>query len=263
MSELTKNALDSIEAAVKIILSSKYVVALVGAGISVESGIPPFRGPGGIWTKYGEPGMDGFQRFLDNPKKWWTDRLHPRDDWRIQHHNVLAQAQPNSGHFALVELEEIGVLKSIITQNVDNLHFKAGSKNVIEIHGNAFKLRCLRCNERFDQDTFQVKDLPPRCPRCGGIVKTDSVMFGEPIPQDVLIKCYAEIEKCDCMMLVGTSGVVYPAASFPKAVKSNRGVLIEVNPYETALTSACDIVIRAPSGKALPVLVNRIKMSRG
>ncbi len=252
---------NEIEAAARLILSAEYVVALTGAGISVESGIPPFRGPGGLWTKYGEPPMDGYRRFLADPKRWWKERLDPRR--RRSLGASIREAKPNPGHIALAEMEEMGLLRTVITQNIDNLHTEAGSRNVLEIHGNARKLRCIGCGARFPWEGFDLSELPPRCPECGGIVKGDTVMFGEPIPGDVLSRCLEEAERCDCMLVVGTSAVVHPAASLPLMVKNREGVLIEVNPRRSELSSLCDIRIRAPSGEALPALVSALKRLRG
>ncbi len=247
-----------VEEAARIILGSRHVVALVGAGLSVESGIPPFRGPGGLWTKYGEPDMLGYQRFLQDPKAWWEERMRGSPVYQ-ELLEALDRARPNPGHYALKEMEDLGFLHHIITQNIDNLHQEAGSRHITEIHGNRHKLRCIHCHSRWWIEEFEVRELPPRCPRCGGLVKSDTVMFGEPIPPDALEECVRQTAMCDCMLLVGTSGVVYPAAGFPVDVKMQGGKLIEVNPMETALTDLCDVVIRAPAGTALPALVQKLK----
>jgi NAD-dependent deacetylase len=247
-----------IERAASLILACKYVVCLTGAGISVESGIRPFRGPGGLWTEYGEPPMDGYQRFLANPKAHWERRVKKEGFWAF--FEALERAKPNPAHYALAELEDMGVLKYLITQNVDNLHRAAGSKRVAEIHGNFLKLRCIQCNSRYDQEEISLETLPPLCPRCGGIIKDDGVMFGEPIPPDVLRICEEETYKSDCMLSVGTSAFVYPAAAFPQQVKRRGGVLIEVDPYETELTPFCDISIRGKAGEMLPQLVDSIRI---
>ena len=247
----------AVERAAELILSSSYVTALTGAGVSVESGIPPFRGPGGLWTRFGEPPMDGYQRFLADPKKWWEERIRRLETGELT--QTIFKAKPNPGHYALAELERLGILKALITQNIDDLHNKAGSRNVLEIHGNIYKLRCLNCLSRFPLEGFDLSELPPRCPNCGGLVKSDTVMFGEPIPRDVLNRCLEEAERSDCMLVIGTSAVVYPAAGLPLIVKRNGGVLIEVNPNETELSYLCDVIIRAPSGKALPRLVEEVK----
>jgi len=248
----------AVEQAARLIVGSRHVVALVGAGLSVESGIPPFRGPGGLWTKYGEPDMQGYQRFMEDPKRWWEERMSHSGAYQ-ELIEALAQAKPNTGHVALSELEEMGYLRHIITQNIDNLHQEAGSKAVTEIHGNRTKLRCLECGQRWPLDEFPIDELPPHCPACGGIVKSDTVMFGEPIPRDALDECIAQTRMCDCMLLVGTSAVVYPAAGFPVDVQMSRGKLIEVNPHETPLTEMCEVVLRAPAGDSLPQVVARLR----
>jgi len=250
---------DDIERAGRLILASRYVVCLTGAGISVESGVRPFRGPGGLWTEYGEPPMDGYQRFLADPKASWERRVK-REGYNRELHEGLKKAQPNPAHYALVELEELRILRYLITQNIDNLHRAAGSKKVAEIHGNLSKLRCIQCSSRYEPEEISLETLPPQCPRCGGVIKSDTVMFGEPIPADVLEVCQEEVSKCDCMLLVGTSASVYPAAGFPWQVKGREGVLIEVNLYETELTPFCNISLRSEAGEVLPRLVEFIKV---
>jgi NAD-dependent deacetylase len=244
----------SIEYAANVIAGSQYVVALVGAGLSAESGIPTFRGPDGLWTKHGEPDLRDYERFAADPKTWWKMRIE-RQGQLGEFVDALNAATPNAGHVALSEMEDGGWLKRIITQNIDNLHQLAGSRNIIEIHGNRTKLRCIQCNTRWPLDEFPIDELPPHCPVCGGVVKGDTVMFGEPIPRDVLDDCVEQAHLCDCMLLIGTSAVVYPAAQFPVDVKRAGGALIEINPNETPLTDMADIVVRANAGDSLPKIV--------
>ncbi len=244
---------DDIERAAKIIREARYVVALTGAGMSVESGIPPFRGPGGLWTKHGEPPMNGYQRFLADPAAAWRERLAPsgpmRELWQ-----TLQAAKPNPGHDALAQLETLGVLRCLITQNIDNLHRAAGSTQVAEIHGNALLVRCIECASRFPRAAISLAELPPRCPDCGGIMKSDTVSFGEPIPADVLAQCFEASDQCDCMIVAGTSATVYPAAQFPLDVRRRGGALIEVNLYESELTPYCTLSLRGSSATVLPQL---------
>ena len=147
----------AIEEAARVTVAARHVVALVGAGLSVESGIPPFRGPGGLWTKHGEPDMLGYERFLEDPKKWWEERLSGTGAMQ-ELIDALSQAKPNAGHYALAELERIGQLQHIITQNIDNLHQEAGSAAITEIHGNRLKLRCLGCSTRWPLDQFPIEE---------------------------------------------------------------------------------------------------------
>ena len=240
------------------LLRARYVIALTGAGLSVESGIPPFRGPGGLWTKHGEPPMNGYERFLADPRRAWEDRLNPRGPMR-ELWAALDAARPNPGHVALADLEALGVLRALITQNVDDLHAQAGSKRLLEIHGNATLVRCIACVVRFPQREVPTDVLPPRCPRCGGLLKSDTVSFGEPIPPDVLLRCHDEAERADCVIVAGTSASVYPAAQFPITVRERGGTLIEVNPHASEITPLCEIQLRSESGVALPRLIERVR----
>jgi NAD-dependent deacetylase len=246
-----------IERAAALLTSARYAIALTGAGVSVESGIPPFRGPGGLWTKHGEPPLDGYQRFLADPQAYWRQRLTAPSEI-VQ---ALAKAQPNSGHYAMVALEELGILRHLITQNIDNLHRAAGHQHLAEIHGNAQLLRCIGCSQRFPTAaiTLVPDDLPPRCPHCVGIIKADTVHFGEPIPPDVLEVCFRETHQADCILVAGTSAQVYPAASFPQMIKERGGSLIEVNLYDTPLTSIADCSLTGPFGEILPALVEQVR----
>lgn len=248
----------SVYRAAKAIAGSRHVVALVGAGLSAESGIPTFRGPDGLWTKHGEPDLRDYERFAADPKTWWEMRIE-RQGQLGEFIDALNSAIPNHGHLALSNMEAGGWLKHIITQNIDNLHQLAGNQNITEIHGNRTLLRCVQCGARWPLDEFPIDELPPHCPVCGGVVKGDTVMFGEPIPPDALDACIEQSRHCDCMLLIGTSAVVYPAAGFPIDVKRAGGILIEINPNETPLTEMSDIVVRAPAGESLPLIVNQLR----
>ena len=187
--------------------------------------------------------------------------LHPRESWAQGLAETLGRAKPNAGHLALAELERIGALAALITQNVDDLHRQAGSKALLEIHGNHTLLRCLECHTRFEPAAIPVDEasLPPRCPDCGGVIKGDTVHFGEPIPPDVLRGCYAAVERCDCMLVIGTTATVYPAAEFPFEVLRRGGPVIEVNPYESELTQAATLSLTGPGGTVLPRLVHHVE----
>ena len=172
------DALDAeIARAADRVRGAEHVVALTGAGLSVESGIPPFRGPGGLWTKYGEPPMDGYQRFLRDPKRAWEERLDPSAPWAKALGETLAAAKPNAGHRALAELERRGACAAVITQTVDDLHRQAGTRNLLEIHGNHALLRCSQCHARFTPEELPVdpESLPPHCPECGERIQRQTV----------------------------------------------------------------------------------------
>lgn len=246
------------------VAAAGHAIALTGAGLSVESGIPPFRGPGGLWTRYGEPPLDGYQRFLQDPAAAWRERLDPKQSWARGLRETLGRAKPNAGHRALAELQSCAALACVITQNIDDLHRQAGSQELLEIHGNYRLLRCLRCNRRFAPELIEIdpERLPPYCPECGGVVKGDTVQFGEPIPRDVLARCQQEVERADCILVVGTSATVYPAAAFPIEILARGGSLIEVNPHETELTSVATLSLRGPAGALLARLLEGVLARR-
>ena len=255
--------------AARDLVKSKYAIALTGAGLSTESGIPDFRGPSGIWTKNPEAerrAYQSYQEFLEDPKKWWEERLAGPSLL-----GDLAKAMPNPGHHALTELEELGILNCVITQNIDALHEKAGTKNLLEYHGSAVKLRCMSCGLRFRRDEFDLeklireKQLPPRCPTCQGVIKSDTVGFGEPIPSDVAHQSLEEAWKCDLMLICGTSAVVYPFANLPRIAKQRgAAIIIEVNAEPTPLTEEriSDYLIQGKTGEILPSLVEEVKRIR-
>jgi len=248
---------DSIQHVADVLVSCHYVVCLTGAGMSVESGIRPFRGPNGIWTEYGEPPLDDYRRFVTDPVGYWKGLLHPVGYYR-ELYAALEGAEPHQGYVALTELERVGVLKYIITQNIDGLHRKAGSSNVAEIHGSYLMCRCVSCGERFRREEVDVSSLPPRCFSCGGVIKSDVVVFGEPIPEDVARTCVDQADLADCMLLVGTSAYVYPAASFPRQVSAGGGTLVEIGPHPTEITEMCDVVVRGTAAEVLPQLADAV-----
>ncbi len=247
----------AIEHVAEILLASNYCIALTGAGISAESGIPTYRGKDGLWTKHGEPPMNQYQQFAADPTAWW-ERLRERRDNPDELAAALREATPNDGHFALVELERMGILRHTITQNIDGLHRLAGSKQLTEIHGN---IQLLRCTECFSRRPFEEvpEELPPRCEQCGGLIKTDTVMFGEPIPRDALLSCMEQASKADCMLLVGTTAVVTPAADFAWEVLSRGHPLIEINLDPTVISDRCQVAIHAPAGEIVSRVVDSVR----
>lgn len=261
-----------IERAARDLVDSKYAVALTGAGISTESGIRDFRGPQGVWTLNPEAerrAYRGYQMFLEDPKGWWEERLASTGASSLL--GDLGKAMPNPGHHALVELEKLGILKCTITQNVDALHDRAGTKNLLEYHGSVLKLRCVSCGLRFGRDEFdlgklmQENQLPPRCPTCRGVIKSDTVAFGEPIPGDVAQQSLEEAGRCDLMLICGTSAVVYPFANLPRVARQKRTVtIIEINAEPTPLTEEriSDYLIQGKTGEILPSIVEEVKRIR-
>jgi NAD-dependent deacetylase len=247
--------------AAEALVRARYAIALVGAGISVESGIPPFRGAGGLWTKHGEPAMDGYQRAMEDLTAYWEMMLARRrgDDDATGFAKAIRDDKPNPAHRALARLEELGALKHTISQNIDNLQAVAGQRAVTEIHGNRTKLRCIDCGARWPFDEFVMTEVPPPCPQCRGIVKGDTVMFGEPIPEAALRTCYEQAQLADCILIAGTSANVTPAAWFPEIVRQAGGTLIEVNTDETPFTRDCVASLRGPAGEMLPLLAWRVE----
>jgi len=260
-----------IQRAARDLSRAKYAIALTGAGISTESGIPDFRGPSGVWTRNPEAERKAYQsyeRFRADPAQYWEERL--RGPSLLGN---LENMQPNPGHAALAELETLGVLQWVITQNIDNLHRRAGNQNLLEYHGNAFRLRCADCNARYEPQDYDLKRLlaegrlPPRCRQCGGPVKSDVVHFGEPIPEDVARQSLDEAGRCDLMLICGTSAVVYPFAYLPRlarerhARKGEAVTIIEINADPTPLTEEeiSDYIIQGRTGEILPKIVEAIR----
>lgn len=248
----------SIARAAKIIRTSKNMIALTGAGISTESGIPDFRSAGGLWDKYDPAVYATIQAFHAMPERVWEMMFDMAD--------LTMNAKPNPGHAALAELEKMKLLKGIITQNIDNLHQAAGNVNVIEYHGNVSRLECLRCGATYGHDEFDArmmaKKIPPRCKKCDVILKPTVVFFGEMIPPAALAGSEELAERADVVLVVGTSAVVYPAASIPLIAKQNGAAIIEFNVEETDLTlSATDVFILGMCGTTLPELVRQVRSS--
>jgi NAD-dependent deacetylase len=229
------------------IARSRYAVALTGAGISVESGIPDFRSAGGLWSKYDPMEFAYIESFRANPAKVWKMLLELDE--------LLFNAVPNPAHRAMAELEVRGILRAVITQNVDSLHQRAGSKKVVEFHGNNRTLRCDSCGQGFPRDIVAIQNLPPRC-HCGSPLRPDLVFFGEAIPNEAYHQAMAEAGKCDFLLVVGTSASVAPASLIPRVAKQNGAFLLEINPKASELShNLTDFRIAEPAGIALPGIV--------
>jgi NAD-dependent deacetylase len=273
-----------IQKAAEHIVKSRYAVALTGAGISTESGIRDFRGPDGLWTKNPDAeriAYETYSVFERDPAEYWRIRL--TTPYLL---GDIDKALPNPGHHALAELEQMGIIKSVLTQNIDGLHVKAGSGRVLEYHGSIMKLRCMRCGARYNRDDYnlaallETNNLPPLCNHCNSPLKSDVVHFNEPIPQDVASASVNEAQKCDLMLICGTSAVVYPFASLPRMARyreydsgiaaffdmpsgeRNQNVtIIEVNAEPTPLTSSkiSDFFIQGKTAEILPKIVEVVK----
>lgn len=258
-----------IQRAAEHLLKSKHAIALTGAGCSTESGIRDFRGPDGIWTKNPDAERKAYQsyaKFQQNPKEYWKERMAGASLL-----GDLTNAAPNPGHYALAELEKMGILKCVLTQNIDNLHQKAGSKKVFDYHGNISLLRCASCDARFNPGEFDLDrllaedQLPPLCRKCNGVLKSDVVHFHEAIPMDVARESQKEAEKCDLMLICGTSAVIYPFAYLPRIARQRQSgrktIIIEINADPTPLTEEgiSDYLIQGKTGTILPKIAEEVK----
>ncbi len=239
-----------IEEAAELIAGARYLTALTGAGVSAESGIPTFRGKDGLWNKYRPEELATPEAFARDPElvwKWYA--------WRM---DLVFKAKPNAAHKAFAELERMGVLKVLITQNVDDLHERGGSKNVLHLHGELRVVRCTGCGKE-----FRVSEAPkvpplPRC-KCGSLLRPGVVWFGELLPQDVLQRAFEEVSRSDVIIVAGTSAVVQPAASLPLIVKRRGGAIIEINPDETPLSNIADVVLKMKAGEAMSRLLEEVR----
>ncbi len=236
----------------KLIKEGGYVVAFTGAGISVASGIPDFRSPQGLWAKYPPEIYATYSSFLKNPNYFWEmawEAIVP-----------LTQAQPNPTHHALSWLEKVGFLKAIITQNIDNLHQKAGSKKVVELHGNFQNVICLNCQNKLtfqEVVSTQMGALPPRCPTCQGLLKSDVTFFGEPVKQRALEEALELASACNLMLVLGTSLTIYPAASLPKLAQKSGAEIVIINPDFAQFKKAW--LVQEKTEVVLPKIVDLIQ----
>ncbi|HET9781439.1 MAG TPA: NAD-dependent deacylase [Candidatus Dormibacteraeota bacterium] len=245
----------SIQRAADLLARARRGVALTGAGVSAESGIPTFRGEGGLWTKYDPVKVSSIDTFLADPEAYWQVS---KDRGRI----ALA-AKPNPGHVALAALESAGHLVAIVTQNTDGLHQDSGATNVIELHGSGRKVQCLDCGcieMRAEVQQRLSIEMPPRCRSCGGmLLKPTVVLFGEPMPVAAVQSAYTLAEQADVMLVVGTSLAVYPAAEIPLVAARAGAPMIVVNAEPTPFDSLAEVVIHGRSGDVLPQIVDLIR----
>ncbi|MFW9907133.1 MAG: NAD-dependent deacylase [Candidatus Thorarchaeota archaeon] len=231
----------SVLKAAEIILSSDYLIALTGAGISSESGVPTFRGADGLWRNYDAMQLATPEAFRKDPKLVW--------EWYSWRQGLILGCEPNLAHLTLAKWEAKNVLRGLITQNVDNLHSRAGSKNIIQVHGSIFKLKCTECEFKGDL-TAPPKDIP-LCSACGSYLRPDVVWFGENLDYHIMSQTYKELDQADTILVIGTSGIVQPAASFPLIVRQHGGKIIDINIEPTSISNFAEVYI---TGKASEVL---------
>ena len=227
--------------------NAENLVFVTGAGISQESGIPTFRGKDGLWRKYDAMKLATIDAFYEDPKLVW--------EWYEERRQNILAAKPNPGHVAIAELERHKQVH-VLTQNVDGLHQRAGSKQVYELHGSIITIKCTVCDFK-DKITSRLSKLPPHC-KCGKILRPDVVWFGEPLPQDVWQDAIVQASSCDVMIVVGTSLAVSPANLLPVYAKQNGATVIEVNPEETPMSASMDLSLRSSAAKALPELISLV-----
>lgn len=238
-----------IDKAVEIIKNSDRVTGFTGAGISVESGIPPFRGENGLWSKYDPIFLD--IGYFKN---------HPLESWKLTKKiffDFFGEAKPNRGHTGLAEMEENAYLDAIITQNIDNLHQEGGSKKVYEVHGNSRELICINCGAKVQVTEEYLNNLPPKCKKCGGLLKPDFVFFSEPLYEPDTTKSFIEAEISDVFLVIGTTGEIMPASQIPIMAKNNGATIIEINVKKSNYTEyITDIFL---NGKATEVIDELVK----
>lgn len=237
---------NGLKKAAQLIKESHKTAAFTGAGISVESGIPDFRGPNGLWSKY-DPRLLELDYFYNHPEECW-------EDIRQIFYEFLKDVQPNDAHLTLAWMEEEDLLQGVITQNIDNLHFRAGSRKVIEYHGNTRLLYCRRC-DKYQEANFSQMSFPPVCGDCGMILKPDFVFFGGSIPIKALKEAGELLEELELMLVIGTTGIVYPAGMIPRIARHQGAKIVEINIEKSEYTEAItDIFIQMPASQALLAL---------
>jgi NAD-dependent deacetylase len=245
----------AVAALIDIARPARVISAFTGAGISTESGIPDYRGPGGVWERNAPPTLSDFRENLETRRHYWEERR--------ERYPVLRDTQPNAGHLALARLQSAGRLSYVITQNIDGLHQKAGSdpQRTIELHGTAHRVRCLDCGASWPADQIQTRleqERLPNCEICGGMLRAATVLFGQALPEDALRRAFAVARASDLMLVVGSSLVVQPAARLPQITVANRGRLAIVNNEPTLLDSLADVVVRASAGGVLSALADAL-----
>ncbi len=249
---MEKSYREKLEEAAELIITSRHTTVFSGAGISIESGIPPFRGENGLWGKFDPQLLD-----IDYFKQY------PLESWKFIKEiffDNFGNAVPNEAHRALAKLEKLGLVQAVITQNIDGLHQKAGSRNVYEFHGNLRKLICTECSKVYQVDEIDLMQLPPVCDVCGGLLKPDFVFFGEPIPEPAASLSYEQIEEADLFLVIGTTGEIMPASAIPVAFSKRGKKVVEINTRPSVYTgSITDIFLQDKATKVMHDLLQLIR----
>ncbi|MCL5257507.1 MAG: NAD-dependent deacylase [Chloroflexi bacterium] len=235
---------------IRSLKSARRCVILTGAGVSVESGIPTFRdAETGLWTDFKPEDVATPEAFERYPERVWG--------WYEHRRRIIAGAAPNAAHYALARLEDYYEEFCLVTQNISGLHRAAGSRNVLELHGNIWRTRCSREGKIVDYRLTIGEVKPPRC-ACGAYLRPDVVWFGEPLPQEELSQAYDATARCQVLLSIGTSGVVQPSASLPVLARQAEALVIEVNPETTSISAFADYTIRGKAGEIVPALVDAV-----
>jgi len=239
---------------IDLLVKCKHCVVLTGAGISAESGVPTFRGKEGLWGKFKPEELASMAAFMASPKIVW--------EWYNWRRELMAKVIPNPGHHALAEMESAFENFVLVTQNVDNLHAAAGSKSVLELHGNIYRNKCIDCDRLFEFDGNIDPSEIPVCVRCGGKIRPDVVWFGEMLDPEIINSAFSQSEQADVFIAVGTSALVHPAATLPIVAKNNGATLVEINVEKTSLSDLADFHFSGKSGEILPELFGQLKKGR-
>ena len=241
-----------IKKAKELVINAEKVLAFTGAGISVDSGIPDFRSEGGLWKRYDPLEHATLESFMRDPTKFWTMGRELAE--------TIIKAEPNAAHLALMKLEAQGKLTGVITHNIDNLHQSAGNKKVIELHGNYLRAHCIECKTEYFgkkvHESVALGEIPPKCEKCGGILKSEAILFGEPLPKEPMAKAVELCRNTNLMIVIGTSLTVYPAAFLPQLAKNAGAKVILINLEGTNKDDVADVVLRGRATEILPMITD-------
>lgn len=240
----------NIQKAKEMVAKASKISALTGAGISVDSGIPDFRSEGGLWKRFDPLEHATLESFMRNPTKFWTMGRELAE--------TIIKAKPNSAHLALAQLEEQGKLTGVITLNIDNLHQSAGNKKVIELHGNYLSAHCIECNSEYFgkkvHESVAQGEIPPKCEKCGGILKSEAILFGEPLPEVPMAKAVELCRNTELMIVIGSSLTIYPAAFLPQLARNAGAKIILINLEGTNKDGVADVVLQGRATDILPAI---------